>query len=513
MENKPLNKIQRIKNRVKLSASMTHGSCYSKSKHPDTSTFVRSHGKPVFLFLNPPAPVPVIRDYYCSKTSRSNYHFPPIDFVMQSGLLHADYSLHFIDAVRDMLSEIETIAAIERINPHVIFFLAGAVNYPADIEFVSKLNKPDRIFIGTGDIFLSEPKTWLLRFSFIDAVALDFTNQDILCFLQGKYSLIQRMAYRKNLHNIVEINTERPSTIIDVPTPRHELFLNNRYRFPFSRHRNFSVILTDFGCPYLCSFCVMASLPYRYRFTDSVLDELKYLHRLGVRELFWMNQTFGINKEKTLEVLDKMEKFYPSFSWTTFSRPDLIDDVLISSMKRAGCHTIIFGVESGSEEILKRNRKGYTIKQAKSAFALCRKHKIRTVGTFILGLPGETEETIRKTISLSREIGCNFASFHIAVPRSATELRMEAVRTGKIDKEDFTMDQSGEYISLTPDGLSRGSLLKLKKKAVLSFYLRPGYLLRHLLSIRNIYEGLNMTYQVFYLIFSSIYPKIKQQKE
>ena len=96
--------------------------------------------KPVLLFLNPPAPVTVIRDYYCSKTSRSNYLFPPIDFVIQSGVHYSYYNLNFIDAVRDRLSENETIGAIERLNPNIIFFIAGAVNHPSEWTYYGTLN-------------------------------------------------------------------------------------------------------------------------------------------------------------------------------------------------------------------------------------------------------------------------------------------------------------------------------------------------------------------------------------
>lgn len=464
-----------------------------------------SINKPTLIFLNPPAPSTVIRDYYCSKTSRSNYIFPPIDFVMQSGILNTTYHLHFIDAVRDSLSNKKTIETVEKINPNVIFFLAGAVNYPADIEFVSKLKKPGRTLIGTGDIFLSEPASWLERFPFIDAVALDFTNYDVFSFLKGKYDKIQRMACKVESGNIIEVTSERPNTIIDIPTPRHELFLNNRYRFPFARYRRFSVFLTDFGCPYPCTFCVMTSLPYRYRPNNSVMDELWYLQRLGIRELYFANQTFGIRKSQTLELLELMKDFSPRFSWTAFCRPDLIDDTLIVGMKEAGCHTVILGVESGSDSILARYKKGYKTEKVKSAFNLCRKHKIRTVGTFILGLPGETEETVKRTILFSREIGCDFASFHVAVPRPATDLRKTAVREGKIDEYDYDMDQSGSQIALIPDGMSEHSLLKLKRKAVLGFYLRPGFLLKRLFSLRGVYEGINMVYQGLFLIITNIF--------
>ena len=473
----------------------------------------KSFDRKNLLFLNPPAPVPVIRDYYCSKTSRTNHLFPPIDFIMQSGALCLEYDLHFIDAVRDKLTETGTIEAIEIIDPQVVFFLAGAVNHPSDIEFVAKLHKPDRIFIGTGDIFISEPKTWLEKFPFISAIPLDFTNNDILCYLKGEHHLIQRMAYRTDPGNIVEACHSVPSKTIDLPVPRHDLFLDKRYRFPFSRHHKFSVILTDFGCPYKCSFCVMASLPYRCRAKDMIIDELNRLHKLEIREFFWVNQTFGIKKNQSVEILKQMEKFSPLFSWTAFSRPDVVDETLIAGMKKAGCHTIILGVESGSEEILERYKKDYTLDQVKDAFALCRRHRIRTVGTFILGLPEETEETVRQTISLSRKIGCDFASFHVAVPRSNTDLRKEAIKTGRISREDYSMDQSGSYISFVPKGMDRSALIRLKKKAVLGFYLRPGYLLRQLLSIRNIYEGFNMILQALFLIINNDGNKPVQKKE
>jgi len=470
----------------------------------------QSFCKPLLLLLNPPAPVVVIRDYYCSKTSRSNYLFPPVDFVMQSGVLEPDYRLHFLDAVRDRCTGEEVVAKVDALNPDVIFFLAGAVNHPADLEFMKKIARPGRVFLGSGDIFLSDPKSWLEKYPFIDGVALDFTNHDILHYLQGKYKLIRRMAYRTAAGDVVEVMDESAHSSISVGIPCHALFIDHRYRFPFARSGRFSVFLTDFGCPFHCTFCVMSSLPYRSRPNEEALQELNHLHELGVRELFWINQTFGVKKKATLELLAAMARFTPIFSWTTFCRPDLLDEELIVGMKKAGCHTIIIGVESGSEEILRLYNKGYTREQIASSFALCRKHRIRTVGTFILGLPGETRETIESTGRLAREIGCDFASFHVAVPRAATKMRQDAVQSGKIDKEDYTMDQSGTYISLTPEGLDNKTLLALKRKAVLGFYLRPSYLVRQLLQMRSFYEWTNMAYQSFSLLFSEMIAKRKQ---
>lgn len=454
------------------------------------------------LFLNPPAPVTVIRDYYCSKTSRSNYLFAPIDFVMQSGILGEDFQLSFIDAIRDRLTDVETTAQVTDLNPDVIFFLAGAINYPADLEYLARLASPGRVLIGSGDIFLSDPSDWLRRHPFIDAVALDFTNSDLRHYLRSDYQSIQRMAYRTATGEIRENLAKSGATPIKVGLPRHDLFLSDAYSFPFAKRQRFSVFLTDLGCPFHCRFCVMPSLPYSYRENSEALSELRALHQLGVYELFWMNQTFGVRKEDTMKLLAEMANFAPRFSWTAFCRPDLLaDEKLLAAMAQAGCHTIIIGVENGSEEILRQYRKEYSMTQIKGALALCRKQGIRTVGTFILGLPGETVETIRATSLLARTIGCDFASFHVAVPRAATKMRQEAVQAGKISDNDYAMDQAGSYISLCPDGIAQATLLALRREAVRKFYLRPGFLLSQLVQQRTWFELSNMLYQGFFLIF------------
>ncbi|HAW51128.1 MAG TPA: hypothetical protein DCX54_02195 [Flavobacteriales bacterium] len=424
---------------------------------------------------------------------------------MQSGILAEDYQLDFIDAVRDRLSTSATVKQVEKINPDIIFFLAGAVCYQTDLDFIKCLAKPDRIMVGSGDIFLADPKNWLEKYPFINALSMDFTNHDIKHYLQGRYEKIERMAYRlPGTGEIFAINSEKPNTQLEVGVPQQQLFIHPSYRFPFARHPKFTIFLTDFGCPFSCSFCVMSSLPYRFRNNTEALKELQLLHSLGVRELFWLNQTFGIKRDDTLQLLTEMAQFTPRFSWTTFCRPDQLDDQLLSKMKEAGCHTVIIGVESGSDKILKMYNKGYTATQVRAAFDLCRTHKIQTVGTFVLGLPGETVETIKATSRLARKIGCDFASFHTAVPRAGTELRANAIASGDIDGADFLMDQAGSYIAMTPKDLDPETLMALKRKAVLGFYLRPGYLLKQLFKPRSWYELNNVIHQGASLILNGL---------
>jgi radical SAM superfamily enzyme YgiQ (UPF0313 family) len=246
-----------------------------------------------------------------------------------------------------------------------------------------------------------------------------------------------------------------------------------------------SVVLTDYGCPYPCTFCVIPTLGFALRPVTDVLEELAHLRRLGVREIFFIDQTFGVRRERTLELCRAMTAQRFGFRWSCFSRADVATPEVLAAMAEAGCHTIIFGVESGNEETLLRARKLLTLNQIEQGLVACQRAGIRTAGTFILGLPGETREQVQKTIAWSLRLPLDFASFNVAVPRAATLLRAEALRAGLISRATQIMDQSGLAGAMRTQQLSAQEVLDLRREALRRFYLRPGYLLRRLLGLRS----------------------------
>jgi radical SAM superfamily enzyme YgiQ (UPF0313 family) len=125
---------------------------------------------------------------------------------------------------------------------------------------------------------------------------------------------------------------------------------------------------------------------------------------------------------------------------------------------------------------------------------------IRTAGTFILGLPEETGKTAEATIALIKRINLDFASFNVAVPRSGTELRTKAIGLGFVDDKIRVMDQSGSEIAMPTSALTRNEVLAFRRRAVAAFYLRPGYILRRLLSVRSFHDIGNYVRQAFSLI-------------
>lgn len=440
------------------------------------------------LLLNPPGKQVYIRDYYCSKVSKSNYLFHPIDLLMLSGRLAERYDVRVIDAIAYRMGSTECSHAIDAISPDTIISLVGAVSLEEDVSFLEGIKKTGREIIVTGDVTLENPVKWLEEHPFADAVIMDFTSDDIINYLENNLETVKNLIYRRH-NKITDIDYKRPvNQEFVIPVPRHDLFSSANYRFPFVRHREFATVLTEYGCPFKCSFCIMSTLGSRYRTVDNVIEELRFLKGLGKRELFIFDQTFGTNKKRALELCQRIKKEKLGFGWVCYSRVDIVDDGLLKAMKEAGCHTIMFGVESASEEILRKYQKGYNKAQIRDAFRLCRKYNVRTVATFILGLPEETEETANETIEFLKELDCDFASFNVAVPRMNTPLRQKAIREGLITSDLEIMDQGGVTIAMPTRSLTMEQVQDLKKKAIRGFYLRPSYLWKRLRGLSSFYE-------------------------
>jgi len=440
------------------------------------------------VLLNPPGDKLYVRNYYCGSTSKANYLFQPLDLLMLSGRLYREYEIDIVDCIAEKLGPEETIRRIIARKAGVVICLVSIVSWKSDLDFLYKLKKqmPSLAIIANGDVFFEEPERILRENNCIDAIIFDFISRDIINYLENNEKDIANMLYRKG-DKLIFKKTESKKTdrVFSIPIARHELFLNRNYKFPFLRRYPFTTVLTNFGCPFKCSFCIANKLGFKYRRAVEVLDELRYIAKLGIKEIFFEDMSFGLPRGNVTRLCEGMIKENFKFGWICFSRVDIVDRELLSLMKESGCHTVMFGVESASEDILRIHNKGYNKKQIMDAFRICRKLNIRTVATFILGLPEETRKTCVETIRFAKELGCDYASFNMAVPRPGTELRRIALRKGLIKNGETEFDHSGAFSAMPSDYLSREELTDLKRMAVRQFYLRPSYILRRLAGIRS----------------------------
>jgi len=435
------------------------------------------------LLLVPPSAEVTIRDYYCSKTSQANYLHPPIDLAVQGGWLRqAGLAVTLLDATVERLPAERALARAVESSPTAIFALVGAVTWESDSDFLRRVHAATGAPIyASGDVFMSDTAKHLAGNPYLAGVLTDFTSDELQRHLAGEVFERDSLV----LADDPPRGFRRTRGSRAIPVPAHDLFINSDYRYAFARSYPMAGVYIGYGCPYTCSFCITGELGSAVRPLDNVLAELHSLVDLGVRELFVQDQCFGQPRAPFIDLLDAIIAEDLGLGWWTFSRCDVVDRELLQKMKAAGCHTLILGVESASNEILSLHRKGYEPQQVREAFELAEEVGLRTAATFILGLPEETPETIQATIDFACSLPADYASFNVAVPRAGTRLRRDAVSSGLIDDDLMVMDQSGFEPTLPTRGLSVKDLQRWRRRAVISFYLRPSYLWRRVRHLRT----------------------------
>jgi len=267
----------------------------------------------------------------------------------------------------------------------------------------------------------------------------------------------------------IVVNADRPfiADLDDLPLPRHDLLPLDAYRAPLVGGP-YAFVVTSRGCPGGCRFCikhVSYGQSVRFRSPEGVLEEVEYLVGLGVRNIHMYADLFTLNREHVMGICNGLGRGFRErdldVRWTCNSRVDFVDREMLQAMSRAGCWMISWGIESGDERMLRRMRKGTSREQIERALIWAKQAGIMNWGYFIIGLPGETEESIRRTIDFSKRLPLDLALFHIAAPHPGTPLFFEVVENGWFRPgthwEEVDMDRSTvlDYPRLRAEELER----------------------------------------------------------
>ncbi len=433
------------------------------------------------LLLNPPGERLYIRDLYCCVTSKARYYWQPADLAALSGVLAAEHEVAVLDCMAEGLSREAALERALRAAPDAVVSLTGSASWPEDFEFFERLKRAApalRVAI-TGDVVIGEAERVLAEHRCVDACLVDFTSTSVLPWLSGATGPLPELAWRAADGTIHPAQRQTRAPAWRLAPPRHELFPLSRYRLPYARGP-VATVLTGFACPYLCSFCIQSArvMSYRYRPAEDVLEELRGLRALGVRDVLFRDPLFEANRKNALALCAALERERLGFEWSCNSRVDTLDEELAGAMSRAGCRMVLFGFESASAATLEALDKGTTLEQAERAIALCRAHGIGVSGYFILGMPPETREDGLRTIEKAVAWDLDYASFAAPSPDYGTALRERALAEGRARPGLATFDRtrgSGFRGELSPDELDE--LLKL---AYRRFYLRPSWIARRL---------------------------------
>lgn len=427
--------------------------------------------------VNPPAEKPFIRDNYCSYSPKANYLWAPIDLLVQSGWLR-DLKLLVLDAIVLRLKFAESLKRLMEFKPSVVISTVGSASSDNDAAFLKAVKEKTgaEIFI-SGDLVITSLEQVLSSWDFVDGALIDYTEPDVLKYLQGESpENLKALAFRNK-----EVRTrDGLSGTFAYPFPAHELFPLKKYRISTSIDRRFATVIASVGCNFECPFCICSLIPLRLRKLENLVDELKYIRKkLNIREIYFYDPHFTVAPRRLHELLNRIITAELDITFSCNAHLSISEES-IELLKRAGCHTLMFGIESANADILERYTKGISPERIRDILAFCKSLGIRTFGYFLLGLPNETESSIRATIEFAKSLPLNFASFNLPSPVPKTGLYKEVVSQNLLISPNtlHAADRSSEVSIKLPD-LTEKQLLELKKFAYRSFYLRPRFLLKN----------------------------------
>jgi len=230
------------------------------------------------------------------------------------------------------------------------------------------------------------------------------------------------------------------------------------------------------GCPYDCAFCETKQLwgsKCRSFSPSRVVEELNHLiNNHGTKGIYFVGDNFTIHKKRTIELCEEIKKSKLDLEWICDTRVDLVSRDLLQKMKRAGCRTIWFGVESGSPHILRKLNKRVSLQQVVQAFKLCREEGIRISCSLMLGIPGETMIDMKATFKFAKKLNPDWCQFNIFVAYPGSGLYDEVMEKCLYDRmEDFVA-----YVKT--EDFNYDCVLKIQKRFHRDFHRSPKRILR-----------------------------------
>ena len=470
------------------------------------------------VLANPPTPdgeLWIRTQHRVGRRTRENMVWPQVSLAQMAALLHPDYTVKVIDANAERMGWPEFASLLEKYQPKYYLTQVTAPTLENDMYgcFLAKARGAQTIAFGTHVTPI--PRETMRPYPALDYVLMgepDLTLRDLLDHLEGRIDTrspeIKKLfdadpTYKLALHedgsvNMREIkglvwrcgdeivmNWTRPfiADLNDLPIPMHELLPLQEYRMPLIKGP-FTFIVTSRGCPAGCTYCIKhVSYQYstRLRSPELLVKEMWELKEQGIHNIHMYADLFTVNRDQVMELCQLMIEQNMNIKWTCNSRVDYVDEEMLQMMGRAGCWLISWGIESGNEQILRHARKGAYPDKAERALRWAKQAGIKNWGYFIIGLPGETEETIRQTIDFAKKLPLDIALFHVAAPYPGTPFFFEVVENGWFRPgtrwEQVDMDKG---TVLDYPELSAERLLYWQRRAFREWAFRPGPILTYL---------------------------------
>lgn len=429
----------------------------------------------------------------------------PLELGILAATLERENEVRVIDALALRMDKEEILEEIDRFHPHIV----GIVPFDRcrwSVRVSNQLsNYIDAEKIGLLGSYSSDVLIQMMK---------NNTNIDFGIYGDPEYTMleiskndnfkgIKGVIYRNNGKIIKNSERELIKDLDELPVPaRHLLPMEAYKRFPHeAKTDSCRDMLISRGCPFHCTYCIMkltSGRTYRIRSPQKVIDEIKSLiSEYDAKEIHFIDPIFTMNRRWVNEFCNLMMEEGIQLPWSCQTRVDLVDKEILEKVHSAGCFSILYGAESPNQRVLDTIKKGITREQILNAVRVTQKIGIEVRLSLMLGLPAETPEMSKKTIEFAKEVNPTFAQFHQIVAFPDTELYDNARKWGRIKETKIDkFDLSGALF--IPDGYkNEEEINKMQKIAYKEFYMRPTYIMKKVLDLRNFRRNINGA-KIFY---------------
>jgi radical SAM superfamily enzyme YgiQ (UPF0313 family) len=422
--------------------------------------------------LNPPYPVKVVREGRCQhETAIWDSIYPPLSLATLAAFLRDAHRVVLLDAIAEGKSEAAVLSELTSFRPDLVIASISTPTVSGDMEVMRKVKAATGARTAVFGVHATYFAAELVREPYLDFAFLGDPEHAAMHLASGATGPVPGAAFLENGRPVVVPAPRGRELRFRVPA--WDLVDLRRYRIPI-KGKSYVLVSTARGCPFNCSFCVVPfyyGRKVRYREVDEVMEELRAVSRM-VDEVFFHTDLFTFRKDYVLRLCRAMERENLGLNWICNSRVDTFDLETALAMRRAGCWMVSFGVESGSQDILDRCDKKITLEQSRAAVSAAREAGLITIGHFVLGFPGETRDTLRRTVRFSRSLDPDFAEFYIATPFPGSRLYEDMKDRLREDWRNVRYDFDPYHYDFDLPGVRR--------RAYLGFYLRPRKMLRYI---------------------------------
>jgi len=447
--------------------------------------------------------VTLVYPYFQPSADNSIFRFPPLGLgYIASYLKNHGISVEVVDCT--FMNQEEALKRIRRSNPKIIGLQVMFSMKEKALEIAELAKKDSALLVAGGPLPTVEPEEFLSTF---DVVVIGEGEQTMLELVRA----VQSGTGLMNVRGIAfkekgEVKSTSPRSFIenldDVPFPSRELFDNQAYKSYYSRNFGYTTtsIITSRGCPFKCDFCSRPVFGNRFRSRTpaNIAEEVAAVRELGYERVWFADDCFTLDRKRMLNICDELLRRRITVGWECLSRVDTVDLEVAERMKQAGCIRVFFGIESGNEKVLEIMNKRATAKQAMDAVCVFKKVGVQVGAFFIIGYPGENDETVLETVNFASSLPLDYLSFTFPYPIPGTGL-FERVRD-KMNSEEWKEPEGFHLIKHKMLFRSPFSETKLKFaifKGMSQYYLRKYMGKRAYGSVGSIYERFtNAVYRI-----------------